>query len=298
MGSRLNKAGGFKFILGSGLNRVNEEENKALIEIYLLSNILPQAIQGDLTGENYEYFVAELQADFSRAVGILRDRATGKDVDDVDTTQTLVVAKKVLAVVDAYFASNPNALKGPQTRAHHLFFNSAIVINAVWEIQTENPRVFAKYLFSGSMKRVSVDGRYLKRRGEPSHVHEIRSLKNDRDRLFDTINRQYDEIHHLRSEVEAKDNLSDMLDISRIDEKIAQTQVKDLKRQVREKGIQIYQQREMYEGKLKGVNMDNIRLARKVGKFKGKAMRAEQEKEELKQEVEELKQQLKNLNAS
>jgi chromosome segregation ATPase len=138
---------------------------------------------------------------------------------------------------------------------------------------------------------VKLDLRQSEGRGEPSHAYEIRSLKKDRDRHFDTINRQYDEIRHLRSQVEAKDNLSDVLEVSRVDEKIAHNQVEDLKRQVREKNARIYEQREMYEGKLKGVNMENVRLTRKVGKFKGKAMRAEQE-------LEDVRQQLENLQAS
>jgi hypothetical protein len=261
---------------------LDREENKPIIGTYILSNVLRQAIEGELLGVDWEYLVAELQGDYSCAIGFFRNKTKDQDEDENDTTQTHIVAQKVLGVVNAYFQNNPDALKGPGTYAHHIFVNSAIIINAVWEIQQDKPRIFARYLFSDSVRRVVVDGRYLKKPSEPSHVYAIRSLNKDRDRHLDTIKKHRDEIRALKSQVEAKDTMRQLLATSELDEKSAVNQIANLERQVRE-------QRKMYEGKLKGLKKENADLERKVGKFKGRAIRAEQRVEDLDQQLETMK---------
>ncbi|GAB7326905.1 hypothetical protein MBLNU13_g10873t1 [Cladosporium sp. NU13] len=246
MGSRLNKAGGFKFISGSGLNR-RAEENKPLVDLYLLSRVLPQAIHDDLTGEIHEYFVAELQDNYHNGAVLLKNKATSEDAGDDDTTQTRVMARKILKVVDAYFEDNPDALTDPKAHGHHVFFNAAIVLNATWEVQMDKPRVFAKYLF-----------------GDKS-----RGYKKDLDRSYDTINKQSIEIRDLKSRLETKDNTRELLKLAEAEEK-----------------------RKMYEGKLKGINMNNASLERKVDHYKGRAGHLEQKVRDL------LQQQLEDLNAS
>ncbi|GAB7326906.1 hypothetical protein MBLNU13_g10873t2 [Cladosporium sp. NU13] len=260
MGSRLNKAGGFKFISGSGLNR-RAEENKPLVDLYLLSRVLPQAIHDDLTGEIHEYFVAELQDNYHNGAVLLKNKATSEDAGDDDTTQTRVMARKILKVVDAYFEDNPDALTDPKAHGHHVFFNAAIVLNATWEVQMDKPRVFAKYLFGDSVQRVTVNGSCLRKRGESPRSS------------YDTINKQSIEIRDLKSRLETKDNTRELLKLAEAEEKIVE-------------------QRKMYEGKLKGINMNNASLERKVDHYKGRAGHLEQKVRDL------LQQQLEDLNAS
>lgn len=236
-----------------------------------------------------------MQDNYHSGAVLLKNKATSDDSDDDDTTRTRVVAKKILKVVDAYFEDNPDALTDPKTHGHHLFFNAAIILNATWEVQMDKPRVFAKYLFGDSVQRVTVNGSYLRKRGESPHSYEIRGYKKDLDRSYDTINKQFVKIRDLKSQLETKDNTRELLNLAEAEE-VARRQIRDLKHQVRGKDAQIgerdarfVKQRKMYEGKLKGVNMANASLERKFDQYKSRIGHLEQKVKDLLQQLEDLK---------
>lgn len=243
MSLRINKAALFHFCLAFGLNK-SRKELEEVLTIYLLGDLLRQGIlQSDMTGESFKYLVAELQANWPGAVGFVRDKVKLKGVEDDDTSQTLVVAKQIRRVVEAYFASLPSHLQDALAMDRHFYITSAILAEAVWEIQMDKERVFAKYLFGKDVHRVTVDASYLVKRGEPSHVYRIRGLRSDLDKSYATISKMRVEIFDLKSKVEVKDNLRHLLNTSEIDEELALRQVANLEHQIRE-------QRKMYEGKL------------------------------------------------
>ena len=157
-----------------------------------------------------------------------------------------------------------------------------MVAEAVHEIQTDGERVFAMYLLDSSVKKVTVDGGYLRLRDEPEEAYQVRTLNLTLDQRNATNERQALEIRDLKSQLEVKNDLRLKLDASRSAEQAAHQKAEDdigkfVDTNIRLRG-QLAETRnkcDTLKGQLK-VAADGMRgLHRKAADFEGKAIKFE-----------------------
>lgn len=301
MSTKVSKTVSFKFRLATGLNQKKEEVD-TIITIYLNSNRLRQGIyQSDLIGGRYELFVGELQINWGGAVSAIKTKATLDVADKNDNSQIGLIAGQIRKIVEKYLSTHPNAIKHTGTRALHIYVLSAIVAEAVYEIQTESKRIFAKYLLDHSLKKVTVDGVYSRLRDEPEEAFQIRTLKSELDKRVATIEKLTTENRDLKSQLEDKNDLRLQLESARSAEQAVRQNAEEKVGKfvntnvwLRGQLAQAHKDYEALKGHLKEAKDEMRGLHRKAADFEGKVMRLEREAAAAEKEVEELKQQLKD----
>jgi len=211
MSTKVSNAETFKFALAVGMNgRI--DQIMELIDRYLVRNRLRQGIyQSDLTEDNYKVLVSELRTHWDGAVGVFKRKALGEDVEEGDTSQTLVVAKQVRNVVDRYFANNPSAPKDDRTRHFHIYLNSVFVVESLFQVQNDRGSCFAQYVLSDSVVRVDVADLFFVRHGENVIDLEVRELRDTLDREFADNTKQALEIRNLKGQLEGFHDLKSHL---------------------------------------------------------------------------------------
>jgi hypothetical protein len=273
--SLMAKVNGLHFRLASGMN-LRKEEIKDIMALWLFSNRLRQAIyQSDLTGHNYKVLVAELRAHWQGAVGTFKRKAMGEGVKQDDTSQTLVVAKQVRKIVEAYFDNHPSALKDAKTMQIHIYLNSIFVVESIFEVQNDLGRSFAKYVLSDSVDRVGVDELFFIHHGEAVLDLSTSELRTALELEWANNKKHIVDNKKLKSEVEVLDNMRGQLKNSKAGKELAVQEVEEcretiraLKRQVYDRDDQIEEQREQYEGKLKAVEAKNAELEREIKRLR------------------------------
>ena len=301
MSTKVSKTVSFKFRLATGLNQKKEEVD-TIITIYLKSNRLRQGIyQSDLIGGRYELFVGELQINWGGAVSAIKTKATLDVADKNDNSQIGLIAGQIRKIVEKYLSTHPNAIKHTGIRALHISVLSAIVAEAVYEIQTESKRIFAKYLLDHSLKKVTVDGVYSRLRDEPEEAFQIRTLKSELDKRVATIEKLTTENRDLKSQLEDKNDLRLQLESARSAEQAVRQNAEEKVGKfvntnvwLRGQLAQAHKDYEALKGHLKEAKDEMRGLHRKAADFEGKVMRLEREAAAAEKEVEELKQQLKD----
>lgn len=280
--SLMSNVNRFHFRLATGMNP-REEELKDIMALWLFNNRLRQGLyQSSLTGDNYKVFVAELRTYWDGALGNFKRKAMGEGVKQDDTSQTLVVAKQVRKVVETYFANNPKAVKDAKTIPLHIYLCSIFVVESVFEVQNDFPRVFARYVLSDSVQRLDADELFFVRHGDSVLDLRERELRDALEKEFAASKKLVLENRALKRELDVMDNLRDQLDCSKRDEELAQDKIDEAESKLTEQIIWTCDQREGYERQLEGVTNENVRLEREVDHFKGRAMDAEKQVEELK----------------
>lgn len=301
MSTKVSNTLSIKFRLATGLN-LGGEEIETIMTIYLKGNRLRQGIyQFDLTGGKYELFVGELQVSWGSAVNTIKKRAMLEVADKNDNSQTSVIARQIRKIVDKYLSTHPKAIKHAGTHGLHIYVVSAIVAEAIYEIQTDSERVFAKYLLDNSVKKVTVDGVYSRLRDEPEDAYQIRTLKLELDKRVATIEEITAENRDLKSQLEDKNDLRLQLEAARSAEQAVRQNAKEdvgrfVDTNVRLRGqlAQVHEGCDDLKRQLKEAKDQMRGLHRKAADFEGKVMRLEREAAAAEKEVEELKQQLKD----
>lgn len=238
--SLMLKVNGFHFRLATGMN-LRKHEIKDVMALWLFSNRLRQGIyQSALTGDNYKVLVSELRTHWDGAVGNIKRKAMGEGVKEGDTSQTLVVAKQIRKVVEAYFANNPKALKDDKTIPLHVYFNSIFIAESIFEVQNDHGRTFAKYVLNDSVVRVPVDELFFTRHGDSVVDLQTRDLKAALEVEFAANKKQVLEIRSLKSKLEAMDNTREQLIRSKDDELLALRETEECRQEIQALKYQIY----------------------------------------------------------
>jgi hypothetical protein len=297
MSTKFSNTVSIKFRLANGLN-LRGEEIETILTIYLKSNRLRQGIyQFDLTGGNYELFVGELQVNWGGAVNAIKKRALAETADKSDHSQTRVIAGQIRKLVEKYLSANPRAIKHPGTKGLHIYVVSAIVAEAIYEIQTDSERIFAKYLLDDDLERVTVDGGYFRLRDEPEEAFQIRTLRLTVDQRGATIERQALEIRDLKSQLESKNDLRLQLEASRTAEQTVRQKAKedignfvDTNIRLRGQLAEAHDECDVLKGKLAQAADQMRGLNRKAADFEGKAIQLGRRVADAEQRVKELMQ--------
>jgi hypothetical protein len=297
MSTKFSNTVSIKFRLANGLN-LRGEEIETILTIYLKSNRLRQGIyQFDLTGGNYELFVGELQVNWGGAVNAIKKRAMAETADKSDHSQTRVIAGQVRKLVEKYLSANPKAIKHSGTKGLHIYVVSAIVAEAIYEIQTDSERIFAKYLLDDDLERVTVDGGYFRLRDEPEEAFQIRTLRLTVDQRGATIERQALEIRDLKSQLESKNDLRLQLEASRAAEQTVRQKAEedigkfvDTNIRLRGQLAEAHDERDVLKGKLAQAADQMRGLNRKAADFEGKAIQLGRRVADAEQRVKELMQ--------
>jgi hypothetical protein len=297
MSTKVSNTLSIKFRLANGLN-LRGEEIETILTIYLKSNRLRQGIyQFDLTGGNYELFIGALQVNWGGAVNAIKKRAMAETADKDDRSQTRVIADQIRKLVERYLSANPKAIKHSGTKGLHIYVVSAIVAEAIYEIQTDSKRIFAKYLLDDDLERVTVDGGYFRLSDETEEAFQIRTLKLTVEKRGATIDRQAVEIRHLKSQLEDRNDLRLQLEASRAAEQtVRQNAEEDIGKfvdtNIRLRG-QLAEARgecDVLKGKLAQAADQMRGLNRKATDFEGKAIQLGRRVEAAEEKMKELMQ--------
>jgi hypothetical protein len=243
-------------------------------------------------------------------------RKVWKGADENDHSQTHVIALQIRKVVDKYLSKNPKLARDWSIQNSHIHIASAIVVEAVYEIQMHREKIFSKYLLNDDVEKVDVDSVYIRRQHESDGEFWIRTLEYTIDRLYANDKKLAIENRGLKSENEVIPNLRFQRDLAKSAEQAALQKVEKasacnvkLTAELRDERAKRDDDRTKFQSKLDHVGKEMSGLQLKTTKFeleailsKRKVTAAEQQaveeqagRERAEQRVEELLQELKGL---
>jgi hypothetical protein len=148
-------------------------------------------------------------------------RKVWKGADENDHSQTHVIALQIRKVVDKYLSKNPKLARDWSIQNSHIHIASAIVVEAVYEIQMHREKIFSKYLLNDDVEKVDVDSVYIRRQHESDGEFWIRTLEYTIDRLYANDKKLAIENRGLKSENEVIPNLRFQRDLAKSAEQAA-----------------------------------------------------------------------------
>ena len=268
-----------------------------IVDIYFNSNRLRLGIyQFDLLGEKYMALVAELQVNWGVGVSVIKKKALAKSANKDDHTQTGVIARQIRKVVETYFAKNLSALKDDLTFERHIYVATAVIVEAIYEIQMDRDRIFAPRVLNDDVEKVTVDGSYLRRRNESDEEFQIRTLRDMLDKKCANNGKLATENRGLKLELESeRENKQDLrlqLEAAKAAEQAVHAKEKEAlkkaegyRRQFYDQVTKTCDQRDMYKGKLNAAEAKAATAEAERDESKRTIMHAEQQVEELLQQM-------------